>query len=44
LDRASVSAPVKAVSAPLITGLAFTKADEILQRNRSNKSQGGTNA
>lgn len=44
LDRASVSAPVKAVSAPLVTGLAFTKADEILQRNRSNKSQGGTNA
>lgn len=44
LDRASVSAPVKAVSAPLVAGLAFSKADEILQRNRSNKSQGGTTA
>lgn len=44
LDRASISAPAKAIAGPAVTGLAFSKADEILQKNRSEKSQGGKNA
>lgn len=39
LDRASISAPIKAISGPVATGLAITKANELLQgvQNTSNR-------
>jgi hypothetical protein len=39
LDRASISAPIKAISGPVATGLAITKAGELLQgvQNTSNR-------